>query len=372
MPIKGRDRRYDEEYEHVAYVPDILPDKVDLAPETWTALMRAQAAIGRLDGAVSELPDPLLLVRPLVRSEAVSTSALEGTHTGFGDLLGAEEQAAPTNSQVMEVLNYVHAAEEGIAALADLPVCMRLINAAHGTLLRGVRGDGYAVGRIRKTQNWIGPTDCRVYDAALVPPPHHLLPELLSHWEEWVHRADLPLLVRVALGHYQFETLHPYVDGNGRLGRLVVILQLIEENLVHHHVMTISGFFERDKANYIGQLQLVRETGEFDPWVRYFSDGLHRSAEQSLALIRTAQRTVRELVTDLRDTGARGLAIQIAEDLIGFPVVTARAVESRYDVSYNTANAAIRRLETAGMLIQVSAGNYNRTFAAPRVLAIFG
>lgn len=303
-------------------------------------------------------------------TEAVSTSALEGTHTGFGDLLGAEEQAAPADSQVMEVLNYVHAAEEGIAALADLPVCMRLINAAHGTLLRGVRGDGYDVGRIRETQlDWSDrlPRVRRGVGATATS----LLPELLSHWEEWVHRADLPLLVRVALGHYQFETLHPYVDGNGRLGRLVVILQLIEEQVVHHHVMTISGFFERGKAHYIGQLQRVRETGEFDPWVRYFAVGLHRSAEQSLALIRTAQRTVRELVTELRNTGARGLAIQIAEDLIGFPVVTAKAVESRYDVSYNAANTAIRRLETAGMLIQVSPGNYNRTFAAPRVLAIF-
>jgi Fic family protein len=371
VPISGYDRRYDEHYEHVAFVPHALPDDVALSTATLTELTEAQAAIARLDGAVSDLPDPMLLVRPLIRREAVSTSALEGTYTGFGELLGAEADRVAPSGDVAEVLNYVRATEDGIAALERLPVCVRLINDAHDTLLRGVRGDSFAVGALRRTQNWIGPKDCRIHEAALVPPPHDRLPDLLASWERWIHRDDLPLIVRVALGHYQFETLHPYVDGNGRLGRLIVVLQLIEGGLMRHHLMTISGFFERDKSTYTGHLQRVRETGQFDPWVRYFSEGLRASAIDSLRRIRTAQKHSRDAVARLRDAGVRGVAIQIAEDLVGYPVMTVPNVEARYNVTYNTANTAISRLVELGVLRQVSEGTYNRVFASGPIINTF-
>lgn len=371
VPISGYDRRYDENYEHVAFVPRELPGDVALSTATLTELTEAQAAIARLDGAVSDLPDPMLLVRPLIRREAVSTSALEGTYTGFGELLGAEADRVTPSGDVAEVLNYVRATEDGIAALDDLPVCVRLINDAHDTLLRGVRGDSHAVGALRQTQNWIGPKDCRIHEAALVPPPHDRLPDLLASWERWIHREDLPLIVRVALGHYQFETLHPYVDGNGRLGRLIVVLQLIEGGLMRHHLMTISGFFEQDKSTYTGHLQRVRETGQFDPWVRYFSEGLRASAIDSLRRIRTAQQHSRDAVARLRDAGVRGVAIQIAEDLVGYPVMTVPNVEARYDVKYNTANTAIGRLVELNVLRQVSEGAYNRVFASIPIINTF-
>lgn len=371
VPITGYDRRYDERYEHVAFVPDALPDDLAISTATLTELTEAQAAIARLDGAVSDLPDPMLLVRPLIRREAVSTSALEGTYTGFGELLGAEADRVPPSGDVAEVLNYVRAAEDGIAALRQLPVCVRLINEAHGTLLQDVRGDSYAIGALRQTQNWIGPEDCRISEAALVPPPHDRLPDLLADWERWIHRDDVPLLVRAALGHYQFETLHPYVDGNGRLGRLIVVLQLIEGGLMRHHLMTISGYFERDKSTYTTHLQRIRETGEFDPWVRYFSKGLRASAIDSLRRIRIAQAHTRDAVARLRDAGVRGVTIQIAEDLVGYPVMTVSNVETRYDVSYNTANTAIGRLIELDVLRQVSEGSYNRVFASVPILNTF-
>lgn len=370
--VTGTDHRYGEAYDHVAFVPDPLSDQLELSPETWTAVTRAQAAIARLDGAVSELPEPMLLVRPLIRTEAVSTSALEGTYTGFGELLGAEASRETQTGDVREVLNYVRATELGIELLTDLPVCLRLVNQTHAVLLDGVRGDSYEVGRVRTGQNWIGPADCRIHEATLVPPPPHMLPPLLADWERWIHREGLPLLVRVAMGHYQFETIHPYTDGNGRLGRLVAVLQLIEESLMRHHLMTISGYFERDKGAYTGHLQRLRESGDFDPWVRYFTRGLEVSADSSLQRIRRAKEEARGAVATLRDASVRGVAIQIAEDLIGYPLMTVGDVESRYDVTYQTANQAVARLVDLGVLVQVSHGNYNRVFASPPIISVFG
>lgn len=369
--VTGVDHRYGETYDHVAFIPDPLPAELRLTAATWTGITQAQAAIARLDGAVSELPEPMLLVRPLIRTEAVSTSALEGTHTGFGELLGAEASRESQTGDVREVLNYVRATELGIQRLDDLPVCLRLINEAHAVLLDGVRGDSYDLGQVRTGQNWIGPEDCRIHEATLVPPPAERLAQLLSDWERWIHRDDLPLLVRTALGHYQFETIHPYTDGNGRLGRLVVVLQLIEEGLMSDHLMTISGFFERDKKVYTGHLQRVRETGDLDRWVQFFCRGLQVSAVESLDRIRRAKEEARAAVDRLREANVRGTAIQIAEDLIGYPLMTVPDVESRYDVTYQTANQAVGRLVAHGILVQVSEGNYNRVFANTRVLDVF-
>lgn len=371
VPVTGHDRRYDERYEHVAFLPHGLPDDVQLEPSTWKSITDAQAAIARLDGAVSELPEPTLLVRPLIRREAVSTSALEGTYTGFGDLLGAEASRKEQQGDVREVLNYVRATEHGIARLKELPVSMRLINEAHVLLLDGVRGDSWELGAVRTTQNWIGDADCRITEAAFVPPPPENLNELLPAWERWIHRDDLPLLVRVALGHYQFETIHPYTDGNGRLGRLVALLQLIDGGLIRDHLMTISGYFEADKPAYTGHLQRVRQSGRFDPWVRYFCRGLEESATASLRRIRQAQEISRDAVARLRGDGVRGAAIRVAEDLVGYPLLTVTDVEQRYGITYQTANQAVTRLVDYGLLTQVSEGNYNRVFASKAILEVF-
>ncbi|MEX0592913.1 MAG: Fic/DOC family N-terminal domain-containing protein [Nitriliruptoraceae bacterium] len=371
VPVTGHDRRYDERYDHVAFMPHPLPDQVELGSATWTGLTNAQAAIARLDGAVSELPDPTLLVRPLIRREAVSTSALEGTYTGFGELLGAEASRKEQSGDLREVLNYVRATEHGVRRLDELPVCMRLLSEAHVLLLDGVRGDSWELGALRSTQNWIGDVDCRIAEAAFVPPPPEALNELLSSWENWIHRNDLPLLVRVAMGHYQFETIHPYTDGNGRLGRLLSLLQLIEGGLLRDHLMTISGFFEADKPAYTGHLQRVRETGQFDAWIRYFCRALEKSAIESLDRIRQAQEHARQAVSRLRSEGVRGTAIQIAEDLVGYPLLTVTDVEQRYQLTYQTSNQAVTRLVDLGVLEQISQGNYNRVFASRVILDVF-
>ena len=371
VPIRGVDHRYDEKYSHQAFVPDALPTTVELSTAAWAGVTAAQGDIARLDGAAGELPDPMLLVAALLRREAVTTSALEGTHTGFGDLLQAEVSGREARGDTREVLNYVHAAEQAIADLQHLPVCMRLLHDAHHRLLDGVRGDSSLTGTVRPGQNWIGPDECRITEATFVPPPADQVPDLLADWERWIHRVDLPVLVRVAMGHVQFETIHPYVDGNGRIGRLAILLQLIEEGLLRHHLLALSGVLERDRDTYIGQLERVRKTGDWSTWVQWFSLRLGEAARESHDRIIRAQDLTRRIVDDLRQSGQRGSVVQVAEGLVGHPVMTAPDVQRRLGVSYQTANEAIAKLVDQDTLVQVSEGNYNRTFASLPMIAIF-
>lgn len=369
VPVRVYDARDGETYDHFAYIPDPLPATVDLTPPSWKVIADAQTAIGRLDGAVSELPNPMLLVRPLIRREAVSTSALEGTYSEIDELLGAEVSREELQGDVREVMNYVSAAEAGIAMLSERPVSTNMIHRLHGILLRGVRGDSGETGRIRSGQNWIGPRECRITESTFVPPPAEELVEGLSEWEKWIHNDDdLPLLLRAALGHYQFETLHPYTDGNGRLGRLIIVLQLIGEAMMSHHMMTISPYFERRRDEYMRHLRAVTATGDYEPWIQFFCEGLRESAVHGLTRIRRFQDMRATAVQRLRDDNLRGLAIQIAEDLIGYPVLTVPQVEERYGVSYQAANKAVKKLVQRGILSETTGKTYGRLFAAEEFL----
>lgn len=371
VPITGIAHRYQESYAHQAFVPDELPSNIQLTTEAWAAVTTAHGDISRLDGAAAELPDPILLVTALLRREAVTTSALEGTHTGFGELLRAEVSSDEARGDAREVLNYVRAAEQAIADLESLPVCMRLLHQAHARLLDGVRGDSMLTGAVRPGQNWIGPDECRVTEAAFVPPPADAVQDLLADWERWIHRDDVPLLVRVAMGHVQFETIHPYVDGNGRIGRLGILLQLIEGGLLRHHLMAISGVLERDRDAYIGHLERVRDTGDWSTWIQWFALRLGEAARDSHDRITRAQNLTRQIVHDLREVGLRGSVVQLAEGLVGRPVMTAPDVQDRLGISYQTANQAIAKLVEHGTLVQISEGNYNRTFATLPMIDIF-
>lgn len=371
VPVTGIDQRYQEPYSHHAFLPDALPTSIELSTAAWAAITAAQGDIARLDGAAGELPNPILLVTALLRREAVTTSALEGTHTGFGELLQAEVSSEEVRGDTREVLNYVTAAEQAISDLARLPVCMRLLHRAHRRLLGGVRGDSGLTGTIRPGQNWIGPEGCRITEATFVPPPADTVADLLGNWEGWIHRDDVPVLVRVAMGHVQFETIHPYVDGNGRIGRLGILLQLIEGKLLRHHLIAISGVLERDRDAYIAQLERVRSTGDWSTWVEWFALRLGEAARESHDRIARAQDLTRQIVDDLRQAGMRGSVVQLAEGLIGRPVMTAPAVQDRLGVSYQTANEAIAKLVEHGTLVQVSDGRYNRTFACLPMIQIF-
>lgn len=368
-PVSVYDRRYDRHFEHFAYIPDPLPDRLHLAPPTWTAAAKAESAMTRLDGAASELPHPLLVVRPIIRREAVSTSALEGTYSPIDELLGAEATKEIERPETREVLNYVDAVETGIDLLERRPVSVNMINQLHAVLLKDVRGDSYRTGVVREHQNWVGAEDCTISKSRFVPPPAEYLSDGLSAWEKWIHRDDLPVVVRAALGHYQFETLHPYSDGNGRLGRLVVTLQFIEEKVLRGHLVSISPYLEGRRDEYLGQLRRLTATGDFDRWVTFFSTVMETAADNSLTRIRQLEEVRDEAVGRLREDNIKGTAVRIAEDLVGYPALTISDAASRYGVSYQATRAAVDKLVDRGIL-RSDERAYNRLFFSQKAIGI--
>lgn len=365
----------DRTWDHFAYVPNPLPRKIDLAQETWAAVTEASAALARLDGAAHRLPNPYLLVRPALTKEAVSTSALEGTYAAIEDVLQAEllEESELTASTA-EVRNYVLAAEHGLELIKTLPICQRLVTEVHRVLMRGSRGDHAEIGNFRRRQNWIGARrSSPVTEALFVPPPAgDDLESGLDAWEKWVNDTTftLPSLIRVALGHYQFESLHPFIDGNGRVGRLLIVLTLMERGDLKIPLLNVSPFFENARDEYIDHLRLVSESGDFEPWVAFFAEAVKTQAELALVKADELIDLRDELVQSVHTAKLRGVALRITEDLIGYPFVTPTRAAAKFGVSYEAANSAISRLEELGILSEATGRAYGRMFLSTRIVSL--
>ena len=358
--------------DHYAFQPDPLPNEIALAPSTYAAIEDAAMELGRLEGASSQLERPYLLTRPIIRREAVSTSALEGTFSTLEDLFAADlEEAPPRTQSLAEVANYVAAAEMGVRELENRPVSYNLICDLHRALMSGTENESSS-GRLRSTQVAIGSRGSLITEARFVPPPPGpVLEELFADWEKWNYRQDaLPLLARIAVSHYQFETIHPFLDGNGRIGRLVVILLLIARGPLSNHYMVLSPYLESRRDRYVDLLSRTTATGDFDPWVSFFVEavrveaGLARSRIASLIDYRSAT------VDRLRRLGLRGTIIELAEQLIERPVLNASSVARSFDVTYQTSNRAISRLVEEGILQETTGRNYGRVFVASEVLRL--
>lgn len=362
-----------EPFSHFAYVPDPLPALLPLSPETVQTLTDTAAALGRLDGAGSRLPNPHLLVRPAIRREAVSTSALEGTFTTLPQILQGElfEGDESPSRDVDEVLSFVRASELGFARVKHGPMGLNLIKEMHRILLQNDPDYSDAdKGEFRQRQNFIGPRDGRVEDSQFVPPPAQDVKPGLYAWEDWIHQPKVHLLIRVALGHYQFETIHPFVDGNGRLGRLIAVLMLLEDGeLLSVPLLTISPRLEARRDEYQERLRQVTISGDFDPWVRFFTDNLRASAVDALDKTERLMALRVEFVETLRAMKMRGLSIQIAEDLIGDPILSTTQVAKRYSVTYPAALYALNRMVEAGVLEPLTVRGHKAYFS-PRVLEI--
>ena len=375
VPIRGRDARYADPYDHKAFLPHPLPGRVDLEQETYRGVTAATAAVARLDQAAVGLPNPMLLARPAIRREAVSTSALEGTYAALDDVLEADLLAAGEMSpSVAEVVNYVRAAEMAFDAIRDRPITIGLLRQLQKVLMRGTRGETADAGNVRSIQVFIGLTSGRVNEARFVPPPPgDQLQAGFEAWETWINsRDDLPVIVQMALGHYQFETLHPFNDGNGRLGRLVCVLQLAAAGELRVPVLDLSPWLEVRRQEYQDHLLRVSMTGTFDPWIRFFAEGVRAQAVGALervdALLDWKERTLGRL----GEAKLRGVAAKIVEDLIGYPMITPTSAAEMYGVSYPAANTAIRRLQQLGVLQERTGRRYGRVFAARDVLRIIG
>lgn len=372
--ISGFDNSLDREYRHVAFVPHPLPAEVTLAARTFKVISEAERAIGRLDAATGRLPNPDLLVRPALYQEAVSTSALEGTYAPLDAVLAAEYvEERNRTEQEREILNYVQAAHRVVALIAVKPICLTVVAELQAILVKGTRGDSYDAGRLRERQVYIGEKHLGIEASRFVPPPPgDVLKDGVSAWEKWLHLDpaldDTPLIAKAALAHYQFETLHPFSDGNGRLGRLIVVLQLIEAGALARPVLNISPWLEPRKDQYKDLLLSTSLTGDFDPWVQFFAEAVRHQAVDWLRRIDNLVALRDAMLADLRAAGAKGVALEIAKDLIGYPVISPTKAAERHGVTYPPASAALRRLEALGFVKEVTGRNYGRLYACTQVI----
>lgn len=361
--------------EHFAFNPAPLPAGFDLSTRAWTAAVDAGHHLGRLDAIARELlPNPMLLARPTIRREAMSTSALEGTYAPAAEVLSSEvDEELPRSEAVVEILNFIHATERGIELLKDLPICVRFACALQEILVRGTSSEDWQTGKVRQTQVIIGPyKGCGVKEAHFIPPPPGpYLDDGLAAWERWIHESsDIHAVVRIALAHYQFEALHPFTDGNGRIGRLLAILQLIEYEVLAQPLINLSPFFEARSDQYRHLLRQVSATGAFDDWVAFFCDGLTAQARDAEARIRDLLAWRDEKLAMLKARRVKGVALDVTASLIELPSVTARAVARNHEVSAQAANNAVNRLAELGVLEESTGRSYNRVFRAPEVFDI--
>lgn len=361
-----------------AFMPAPLPPAppVRLTGELQRLLSAADRALGRLDGSVLTLPNPDLFVFMYVRKEAVLSSQIEGTQSSLQDLLAAEAQLFDLDlpHDVDEVLNYVRAMNRGLARLPELPVSVRLIREIHMELMRGVRGGRLLPGELRTSQNWIGPGGCTLATATFVPPPPHAVAAALGDLENFLHAKDnLPPLVKIALAHVQFETIHPFLDGNGRVGRLLITFLLTERGVLHKPVLYLSHYLKRYRQEYYDRLQAVREQGAWEQWLAFFLRGVAEVADEAVATarrilqLREAHRTA--ITAQLGRAAGNGH--KVLEALFDRPIVSVNDIRALTGTSYAAANALVARLEKLGVLAEMTGYTRNRRFRYAPYIALF-
>jgi len=361
-----------------AFLPAPLPPQppVDLSGELQGLLSAADRALGRLDGSVLTLPNPDLFVLMYVRKEAVFSSQIEGTQSSLQDLLTAEAKLFDRNlpRDVDEVINYVRAMNHGLARLAELPVSVRLIREIHAELMRGVRGERLQPGELRTSQNWIGPSGCTLATATYVPPPHHEVPAALGALETFLHaRDELPPLVKIALAHVQFETIHPFLDGNGRVGRLLITFLLTERGVLHKPVLYLSHYFKQHRQTYYEHLQSVRECGAWEAWLRFFLQGVidvaAEAAETARRILQLREQHRAQITEHLGRAAANGH--RVLESLYDRPIIAVGDVQKLTGTTYAAANGLVSRLVKLGVLSEMTGYARNRRFRYAQYIALF-
>lgn len=363
---------------HRAFLPAPLPPSppVRIGGELQAALSRADRALGRLDGSVTTVPNPDRFVMMYVRKEAVLSSQIEGTQSSLQDLLEAEAQVLSPHRprDVTEVVNYVFAMNHGLHRLAELPVSVRLLREIHARLLQGARGSRLAPGELRRSQNWLGPAGCTLSEASFVPPPPQDVPAALSDLERFVHgSADLPLLVQVGVAHAHFETVHPFLDGNGRLGRLLVTFLLCERDVLQQPVLYLSYYLKRHRQEYYDRLQATRDAGDWEGWLLFFLRGIAEVATE-------ATDTARRILALREDHRARiaghlgraaGNGHRVLERLFERPILSVHDVQRLTGTTYSAANQLVARLSDHAILREFTGHRRNRRFRYEDYIRLF-
>ncbi|HZO37019.1 MAG TPA: Fic/DOC family N-terminal domain-containing protein [Solirubrobacteraceae bacterium] len=375
VPISGTDATTGRHYDYFAFLPDPLPRTLELASATWTQVAAAEAALGRLDQAAQQVPEPSLLRRPALRQEAQSTSALEGTFAPFEVVLDSEpEDRHGLTVEVREVLNYVVAAEHGFSWVRERPITVGLIERLQKTLVSDTPSQHRDAGRIREQQVIIGARGTPIESSRYVPPPQgDQLRAGMETWLDWFrnHPGDLPPVARAALAHYQFEALHPFSDGNGRIGRLLIAMQLIQDDVLREPILVVSPWFEARRTEYQDGLLELSRTGDWDAWVSFFAAGIEASADLTRATVDALFAWRARALQITKNANVSALCERIAGELIGTPIVRAPQIAKRHGVTPQGAMLALRKLVSLGLLTEGRTRGRVR-FVAGDVLEVLG
>ncbi len=354
-----------------AFFPATLPASLDYPQQTVAKLVRATGALYRLEGVVRGLASIKALTASYVRLEAVLSSRIEGTLTTVNQLLEFEAaRHSKATDDLREVFNHVRALDHAVDRLKELPLSNRLIREAHRILMEGVRGHHATPGEFRTTQNWIGAPTSSLATASFIPPPPAEAKAAMGDLELFLHDRRLPDLIAIGLAHYQFEAIHPFADGNGRIGRLLIILMLIERRILHRAMLYPSVYFEQRRQDYYLLLAHTSQTSDPFPWLDFFLDGLNAVAVDAA---RRADRLValqNRIRGQLLETRATSTALRLAELLFGSPFTQIGEAAQRLEVSYATAQRAVNHLIAAGLLEEITRQRRNRLYMAPEILDI--
>ena len=354
-----------------AFLPTPLPPDLDWSPALLTTLADAERELAKLTTVAGNFPFPRLLIQPFIRREAVLSSRIEGTHASLTDLYNyesAQMSFLERDDDVREVHNYVLALDYGLERLQTLPVSQRLIRELHARLMKGVRGGQFTPGEFRKTQNWIGAAGSTIETATYVPPPVDEMKNALGAMETFIHAdTELPALVRAGLVHYQFEAIHPFLDGNGRVGRLLVLLLLREWNVLSQPLLNLSAYFEHYRQEYYDHLLAVSQHGKWEEWLRFFLRGVSAQAQDSIFRMTRLQgiRTRYEELVQADNNPQRMSAV--IDFLFSRPILTLRQLETALDIPYMAAKRYVDKLVDAGVLKETTGYARNRVFMAQEV-----
>ncbi len=362
---------------YTAFIPAPLPPQPPVAmdAELTRALSDADRALGRLDGVTSILPNPELFVAMYVRTEAVLSSQIEGTQSTLEDVLQFEAGAKGSDlpQDIEEVVNYVAAMNHGLARLKDLPLSLRLLREIHAQLLKGVRGGHREPGEFRRSQNWIGPPGSTLANATFVPPPVPAMHDALDNLEKFLHdNRPLPVLVHCGLAHAQFETIHPFLDGNGRVGRLLITFLLCAQGVLQRPLLYLSHYFKAHRAAYYDRLTAIRTDGDWEGWLKFFLGGVHevsRSATETARAILALRDQQRQTIVE--KLGGSTMGVRCLDVLYEHPLVSVRFVAGKLGCSYVAANKLIDSFEQFGWLAETTGWKRNRRWRFEPYLSLF-
>ena len=361
------------EMAYPSFMPNPLPPDppIEMSEEMIRLLVKANSGLAVLESVATRIPNVDLFVSMYIRKEALMSSQIEGTQATLEDVLDPMIDAN-TNRNVADVVNYIKATEFAVKRLNELPLCNRLIKETHKVLMSGVRGQEKNPGEFRYSQNWIGGQGSTLKNARYIPPSPEDMIDAMSDLEKYMNESDgLDVLIRAALIHYQFETIHPFLDGNGRVGRLLITLFLMEKKFLTTPALYISYFLKKNRVEYYDRMTEVRTKGNYEQWIKFFLQALLESAEDAITAIDELATLHDKNVALISNMGrAAKNTMLVFKYMESHPIIEIQKTSEALGIAYNTASGAVNRLLDAGILIQTTNANRNRTFSYEEYLAI--